>query len=149
MERSLITRRHVLAAIGISALGGCVDQFSSGSESGIRLGSIRIANLTGEPCTVDLLMERNNETVHHETYELPAEDHVWIEPTWSSKPATYDFYYTLSGVNDLKLGRLSDLHVEETDGDCMFADLWISEEFQDSFMVARDVAEEEEATCNF
>lgn len=149
MEWSPVTRRRVLAALGISATGGCMGRFSAGSESGIRLGSLRIANTTDDPRTVDIRIERSGETVYHDTSDVPGTEEVWIEPTWSSEPATYDLYYVLSGTNELQVGRITDLHEEDTEGECVFADLWIVDGADDSILTVTDVAEQEEATCNF
>lgn len=148
MNRSPIPRRQVLAAIGLLATGGCLAQLSPGSESGIQLGNLRIANTTDDSRTVDARIERNSDTVYHDTTEIPGNDEVWIEPTWSSDPATYDFYYVISGLDEVQHGRLADEHDEETDGECMFADLWIVDGSEDSILSAKDVAEQENATCN-
>ena len=148
MKRQPLTRRHALMAIGLSALGGCVGQLTEEDEEGIPLGSVRIANTTGDPRTVDLRIERNNESVYHDISEVPGNDEVWIAPTWSVERASYDIYVVISGIEDLQIGRLTDLHEQDSDGDCMFAELWIVAADDPMILTARDVAEQEEATCN-
>ncbi len=126
-----------------------MERLSGTSQSGIRLGSLRIANTTEVAHTVDILIERGSKSVYHETSEIAGNDGVWIEPTWSSEPADYDLYYVISGFNELQMAKLNELHEDEMEGDCLFADLWITEEVADSFVTAKDTAEEEIATCNF
>lgn len=126
-----------------------MERISADSETGIRLGSIRIANTTDETHRVDLLIERNNEFVYHDTSEIDADNEVWIEPTWSSEPAEYDLYSVISGIDELQVANLTELHEEETEGDCLFADMWIVEGAADSIVTAKDVEEQEEAACNF
>ncbi|MFP8958522.1 hypothetical protein ACLI4Y_17560 [Natrialbaceae archaeon A-CW3] len=142
-------RRHLLAILGISVTAGCMERLSADSETGIRLGSIRIANTTDETHNVDLLIERNNEFVYHDGSEINADNEVWIEPTWSSEPAEYDLYYVISGIDELQVANLTELHEEDTEGDCLFADIWIVEGGEDSIVTAKDVKEQQEATCNF
>ncbi|MFC7230851.1 hypothetical protein ACFQMM_04515 [Saliphagus sp. GCM10025308] len=126
-----------------------MERISADSETGIRLGSIRIANTTDETQKVDLWIERDNEFVYHDSNEIEANNEVWIEPTWSSKPAEYDFYYVISGVDELQVANLTELHEEETEGDCLFADIWIVDGVENSTVTAKDVEEQEAATCNF
>ncbi|MFP9192009.1 hypothetical protein ACLI4Q_10170 [Natrialbaceae archaeon A-CW1-1] len=126
-----------------------MERLSGESESGIRLGSVRIANTTDETHRVDLLIERNNEIVYRDTSEINATDEVWIEPAWSSEPADYDLYFVISGVDELQVANLTNLHEEETAGDCLFADVWIVDGSERSLVMAKDVEEQEEAGCNF
>lgn len=145
-RRSYLT--SLAAAGSLTAVAGCVNVLS-GSDSGIRLGSLRIANTTEDTRTVDLRIERNNESVYRGTSEIPGNDEVWIDPTWSSEPATYDFYYVLSGLDELQIKQLTEPDEEDPEGECLFADLWIVDTVEDSVTMTKDVAEQEEATCNF
>lgn len=128
-----------------------MDHVLSDSESGFRLGSIRIINTTYEDYKVDLRIERNNERVYHDTSEIDADNEVWIEPTWSSEPAEYYLYYVVSGVDKVQIAHLS--HEKgispPPEGDCLFADLVITEGLvHNSSLTVRDAKLKEETTCN-
>ncbi|QRV14993.1 hypothetical protein JMJ58_19105 [Haloterrigena salifodinae] len=141
-----VSRRHILAGLGIASLGGCLERFTS--NSGIQLGSLRVANTADKPHTVDLVLERDGSRVYNELVEVDPDNHVWIDPTWSSEPAEYDLYYTVSGSDEVSIAELTDAP-DDIDGECVVADLWTVMSPSGPDVLLKDIGRYEEATCNF
>lgn len=80
MNRSSLSRRHLLTTVGAMSPARCMDLIPSSSDNEIRLGSLRVANTIDESQTVDLRFEQNGHLVKSETIELNAEEEKWIEP---------------------------------------------------------------------
>lgn len=143
-----VPRRHILAGLGIAPLGGCLERFTS--DSGIQLGSLRVANTADEPHTVDLVLERDGSRVYDELVEVDPDNHVWIDPTWSSEPAEYDLYYTVSGSDEVSTAELTDaVAPDDINGECVVADLWTIMSPSGADVLLKDSDRYEEATCNF
>ncbi|WP_157231378.1 hypothetical protein [Halostagnicola larsenii] len=140
-------RRHILAGLGITLIGGCVGEFRS--DSGIQLGSLRVANRLEETQTVDLVLERDESRVYHDMVEVDSDDHLWIDPDWSSEPAEYELYYTVSGSDEVSIAQLTSSTVpSNSKGECVFADILISEGSLESMVSLSSVNEVEGAECN-
>ncbi len=143
-----VHRRHILAGLGMAPLGGCSERFTS--DSGIQLGSLRVANTADEPRTVDLVLERDGSRVYNEMVEIDPDNHVWIDPTWSSEPAEYDLYYTVSGSDEVSIAELTnDVAPDDIDGECVVADLWTVMNPSGADVLLKSVDRYEEAKCNF
>lgn len=141
-----IPRRHILAGVGITLIGGCLEGFTS--DSGIKLGSLRISNQLKETHTVDLVLERGESRVYNGMVEVDAGDHVWIDPDWSSEPAEYDLYYTVSGSDEVSIARFTSSTVPSNDaGECVFTDILLVEEPRGPMVSLSSVDEVEGAKC--
>lgn len=143
-----VPRRHILAGLGMAPLGGCLERFTSGP--GIRLGSLRVANTADERHSVDLVLERNGSRVYNEMVDVDPDNHVWIDPTWSSEPAEYNLYYTVSGSDEVSIAELTDdVAPDDSDGECVVADLWTVMNPSGADVLLKSVDRYDEATCNF
>ena len=98
------TRRAVLGLAGISSITGCITPLlPDWSEDRPRLGTVVFGNSRHKSTVVDFRIERNSEKVYHENLELYSGTTELIEPTWSSEPAEYIFYWVTD--IDLKLQK--------------------------------------------
>ncbi|WP_226042794.1 hypothetical protein [Natrinema sp. DC36] len=143
MNYSPISRRHMVAALGLSLLAGCTDAVSlkSDSETGIPLGSLFVHNPSEESQSVQLQLKRANEIVYEGTVEA-AEGYEIIDPSWSTEPAEYTLLY----ATDESIGSASipaDFEGKVDSADCYHAlfnfhgplepqvELWDSDEFDE------------------
>lgn len=98
MNDSGISRRHLLAGVGISTTAGCLSQLPLLSENGIRLGSLGIYNRTDESWTISIRLERTGSVVYENTHEVtPENEPVIVPPDWSSEPAEYTLLFHVNG----------------------------------------------------
>ncbi|WP_222918564.1 hypothetical protein [Natrinema sp. SYSU A 869] len=82
--------------------------------------------------------------------EIDPDNHVWIDPTWSSEPAEYDLYYTVSGSDEVSIAELTnDVAPDDIDGECVVADLWTVMNPSGADVLLKSVDRYEEAKCNF
>ena len=120
------SRRTVLAAVAATATAGCVDRIPGFGKQGFRLGSFWVTNVTGEPQTIALVIERNGETVLDTVVDLDTDEKQMrkLDPTWSVEPASYTLSYGTPG-SELSTYELT-AEDDETDGSgCMFVHMSI------------------------
>ncbi|ELY97883.1 hypothetical protein [Natrialba asiatica] len=139
------SRRCVLASIGTALTAGCTDRFAA--DSGIKLGSLRVANPADRAHTVDLWLERDGQGVYDGSVEVAPDEDVWIDPTWSSEPAEYDLYYTVSDSDEVSVSRLHEIDTD-INGECSVGDLWTIKGSNRSGVSLRSVDQYEAAECN-
>ena len=87
--------------------------------------------------------------MYHDSSEIDAGGEEWIEPTWSSEPAEYDLYYVVSGIGEVQTAHLTELHEQETEGDCLYASVLITDGLVgNSSVTVMDAETQENAACN-
>ncbi|WP_137288103.1 hypothetical protein [Natronorubrum halophilum] len=142
-----VPRRHILAGLGMAPLGGCSERFTS--DSGIQLGSLTVLNRVEETHTVDVVLERDDSRVYHGMVEVDVDERVWIDPDWSSEPAEYELYYTVSGSDEVSIAQLTPSTVpSNTERECVFADILLVDGPHGPRVSLSSVEEVEEAECN-
>ncbi|GAB3033723.1 hypothetical protein GCM10025298_23410 [Natronobiforma cellulositropha] len=128
MVMSHITRRHLLAVIGITPAAGCIDSLPVGS-TGVPLGSILISNATDEPQSVRLQLQRADESVYDDTIEVSENEYEIIDPTWSSEPSRYRLECTTDDESR-ELSLPEDTEVENCNYVVIYFDSYIDFDIQ-------------------
>ncbi|WP_148225412.1 hypothetical protein [Haloterrigena turkmenica] len=81
--------------------------------------------------------------------EVDVDDHVWIDPDWSSEAVEYELYYTVSGSDEVSIAQLTSSTVpSKSEGECVFTDLLLVEGPHGPTVSLSSVDEVEEADCN-
>ncbi|MDJ1432625.1 hypothetical protein [Halostagnicola sp. A-GB9-2] len=123
MNESILSRRCVLATIGISTLSGCSDSLPFSSDSGIRMGNMLVDNLTEDSQSIQLQLSRDGEQVYDNTVEVDANTYEIVDSSWSTEPAEYSLLYATAE----ELERISipeDVEKTVTADDCNH--IWVT-----------------------
>lgn len=128
-----LSRRSALRLGGVTltgALAGC--PALGPSPDGLRLGDIVLRHYPPEPHTVRLELEREDELVLEETFELAEGEKRIIQPTWSESPAVYRLYTVVEGrlnttddVFDLFVNKFTHEDTQSDEGSCSVIDIQI------------------------
>ena len=100
MKRT-VSRRQLLATLGISATAGCASVNPFSEEGGIQLGSIVVSNEDSVERTVWMFLERDGQPKYTGSVVVEPDEIAEIDPKWSSEPATYQLYWVADGLEEV------------------------------------------------
>jgi hypothetical protein len=88
-----VSRRRLLAGVGVAAAGALAGCSTAAGSSTSRLAYVRVANWHAQPHTVHVLVERDGDLVHWSSHDLSARgDDIVTQPvdrTWADEQAEF------------------------------------------------------------
>lgn len=92
-----ISRRGILGCMAFPALSGCLDSVHRNKNDTIKLGNIKVSNLSEEESNITVRVEQKGDVLYEEHISLSQKDAKLISGEWPSEPSKYTLMFAYKG----------------------------------------------------